>query len=278
MVFKTVLSVIDVGQSDRDLDLAIELCGQIDAHLSVLVLSVAFPPPASEYAAALSETWLQERQEDIEKLRARVSEVTSLLAKTGLSADADGEYVERAWTDDIVGRKARYADLTLVGPQLAASSDRKTQVLNGALFESERPVLIVPEEAGATLRPKKVLVAWNSRLEAARAVRDALPLLTGAEDVCITMVDPREGDYESGPEPGADIAAYLARHGVKVRVDRLPGSDRSVADALRIHAVDMAAEMIVMGAYGHSRLRERIFGGVTRSMIDEPPLPVFMAR
>lgn len=74
------------------------------------------------------------------------------------------------------------------------------------------------------------------------------------------------------------MAVYLARHGVKVTVDRLPPEGDSVADVLRRHAVDTAAEMIVMGAYGHSRLRERIFGGVTRSMIEDPPLPLFMAR
>lgn len=91
-------------------------------------------------------------------------------------------------------------------------------------------------------------------------------------------MDPVEGEARFGAEPGADAATYLARCGAKVTVDRLPSEGNTVASVLRRHAVDCAAEMLVMGAYGHSRLRQRILGGVTRSMIDEPPLPILMAR
>jgi nucleotide-binding universal stress UspA family protein len=122
------------------------------------------------------------------------------------------------------------------------------------------------------------MVAWDSSLEAARAVREALDMLVAADDVRLVLVDPVAGESGQGAEPGADAAAYLARHGVKVAVDRLPSSGQSVAAVLSRHAADMDAELMVMGAYGHSRLRERIFGGVTRSILDEPPLPIFMAR
>ena len=93
----------------------------------------------------------------------------------------------------------------------------------------------------------------------------------------IVMVDPQPNG-ESGAEPGADIAAYLARRGLKVTVDRLPSAGHLISDVLTQHAADMQADLIVMGAYGHSRLRERIFGGVTKSMLDKPPLPLFLAR
>jgi nucleotide-binding universal stress UspA family protein len=278
MAFKTIVSVIGVTHGDGDVHVAIDLCREVEAHLSVLVLSVAPPPPSSEYAAVLWEAWLRERQKDTGRLEERVRDVSSQLAKSGLSADVEGQYAERDRAGDAAGRRARYADLTLIGPGLAADLDLKKIVLIGALFKSERPVLIVPDAPGATLRPRRVLLAWNSGPEASRAAGDALPLLAGADDVRITMVDPLSGDNGSGPEPGAEIATYLARHGAKVSVDRLPRSGQSVADVLRLHAMDMAAEMIVMGAYGHSRLRELIFGGVTQSMIEHPPLPVFMAR
>lgn len=94
----------------------------------------------------------------------------------------------------------------------------------------------------------------------------------------MALVDPEQGERDHGFEPGADIATYLAKHGAKVTVDRLPSQGRPVEDILRQHAVDVAADMLVMGAYGHSRMRQRIFGGVTRSMLDNPPLPVFLAR
>ena len=154
----------------------------------------------------------------------------------------------------------------------------KDKVIEGALFSSGKPLLLVPEGSQPTLKPKRVLVAWDSRVEASRAVRESLEMLAAAESVRLALVDPVEGDDYHGAEPGADAAAYLARHGVKVTVDRLPSSNHSVAEVLRRHAIDTSSELMVMGAYGHSRLRERIFGGVTRSILESPPLPILMAR
>ncbi|MCT9000511.1 universal stress protein [Chelativorans intermedius] len=278
MTVKVVLSVIGVEHSDDDLSLAIELCRQAEAHLVVLVLSLAPPPPVSEYAAVMTESWLEERQAEIDRLGMRLKEIRAILAESGLSAEADGEYVERSWTDDMVGRRGRYADVTLIGPEMAADDELKTMVLKGSLYISQIPVLLTPQAAGATLTPKRILLAWDGRSEATRAMREALDLLAAAEEVHVTMVDPRAAEDGLDIEPGADVAAYLARHGAKVVVDRLPSGGRPVAQTLRRHAVDMAADMIVMGAYSHSRLRERIFGGVTRSMIEETDLPVFMAH
>jgi len=122
------------------------------------------------------------------------------------------------------------------------------------------------------------MIAWDSRLEASNAVSRAMHLLSAADAVHVTLVDPMGDEGGQGMEPGADIATYLARHGVKVTVDRIPSQGRTVADTLGQHAIDVSADLLVMGAYGHSRLRQRIFGGVTRSIVDEPPLAVLMAR
>jgi nucleotide-binding universal stress UspA family protein len=161
---------------------------------------------------------------------------------------------------------------------MLAAGMLKEKTIEGALFSSGKPVLLLPEGAAPSLSPERVMVAWDSRIEASRAVREALPILKGAQEVRLVLVDPEESEAAHGQEPGADAALYLARHGVRVGVDRLPGSGRPVADVLGRHAGDMGAQMIVMGAYGHSRLRQRILGGVTRSMIENPPLPIFMAR
>jgi nucleotide-binding universal stress UspA family protein len=139
-------------------------------------------------------------------------------------------------------------------------------------------MLLVPDGSRPTLKPKRVIIAWDSRLEASRAVRESLEILVAADEVRVALVDPVERENGHGAEPGADIAAYLARHGAKVTVDRLPSQDRSVAEVLNRHALDCAAELLVMGAYGHSRLRERILGGTTRSVLAKPRLPVLMAR
>src|SRR5690606_4066935 len=201
MPFKTVLSAISVEQSDGDVRLAIDLCRQIDAHLAVLVISIAVPPPASEYAAVVTEAWLQDRQAEIEQLRARVKEVAAILAESGLSADVDGEYVERGWSDDMVGRRGRYADVPLIGPELWGDADLQCMGLKGSLYESQIPVLLIPDAAGATLQPKRVMRAWDGGPEATRAAREAIPLLTGAEDVRLTMIDPRATEDGLGIEP-----------------------------------------------------------------------------
>jgi nucleotide-binding universal stress UspA family protein len=144
---------------------------------------------------------------------------------------------------------------------MLAAGMLKEKTIEGALFSSGKPVLLLPEGAAPSLSPERVMVAWDSRIEASRAVREALPILKGAQEVRLVLVDPEESEAAHGQEPGADAALYLARH-----------------DVLGRHAGDMGAQMIVMGAYGHSRLRQRILGGVTRSMIENPPLPIFMAR
>ncbi|MDG4881862.1 universal stress protein [Mesorhizobium sp. WSM4884] len=278
MPFKTLLTVTGPDHGDGDVRLAAGLCEEINAHLSVLVLVMAAPPSGGEYAAVVSPAWLAEREAEMETLERRSSAVSKMLLESLVSADLSSDYPEQSWADEVIGRRARYADLTVVGPEMLASHLLKEKVIAGGLFSSGRPVLLVPEAARATLKPKRVLVAWDASLEASRAVRESLDILIRADEVRIVMVDPVEDERHHGAEPGADVAAYLVRHGVKVTVDRLPSSDHSIAVVLRQHAVDTGAELMVMGAYGHSRLRERIFGGVTKSMVEEPGLPVLLAR
>lgn len=277
MSYKTILTVTGAGFGDGDLKLTAGLCEQVNAHLSVLVVALAAPPPIGS-AGALSVAWLEEREEDMTRLDKRTAAVSALLAGFAVSADVSSDYVELGRGDEAIGRRARYADLTVIGPDILAGETLRQKAIEGALFSSGKPLLLVPEGASPTLKPKHVLVAWDSRIEASRAVRESLEMLKGADDVHLVLVDPVQGDDHHGEEPGADAAAYLARHGVKVTIDRLPGMNRSVADVLRQHALDTSADLMVMGAYGHSRLRERLFGGVTKSMISEPPLPIILSR
>jgi nucleotide-binding universal stress UspA family protein len=278
VTFRTLLTVTGLNHGEGDLKLAADLCEQIDAHLSVLVVAIAPPLPVGEYAAVVSDTWSKERYDDLKRLKKRTAVVSDFIVGRALSADIANAYPEQGSADEAIGRRARYADITVIGPEMLAGEALKNKVIEGALFSSGKPVLLVPGKARATLKPKRVLVAWDARLESSRAVRESLDMLKGADEVRLVMVDPIEGEHYHGAEPGADAAVYLARHGVKVTVDRLPSSNHSVAVVLRQHAVDVAAELMVMGAYGHSRLRERIFGGVTKSMIEDQSLPVLMAR
>lgn len=275
---KTILTVTSPDLGDADLKLAAALCEEIEAHLAVLVLNMAAPPPIGGYAAIVSDAWLQERQADVNRLQKRTAAVSALLAASQISSDVSSEYPEEAWAHEVIGRRARYADLTVIGPELLSRGALKNKVVSGTLFSSGKPLLLVPQGSFPTLSPKRVLIAWDSRIEASNTVARSLDLLRTADDVRLVLVDPVEGEFGQGEEPGADVATYLARHGIKVTVDRRPSQGRSVAAVLRQHAIDTSAQLLVMGAYGHSRLSERILGGVTKTMIDEPPLPILMAR
>jgi nucleotide-binding universal stress UspA family protein len=278
MPFKTLLTVTGPLFNDGDLRVAATLCEQIDAHLSVLTLALAAPPPVGEYAAMVSDVWLEQRQADLKELKQRNVAVSDFLSAQAVSSDLSTEYKDIAWADEAIGRRARHADLTVLGPEMLGHEALKDKTIEGALFSSGRPMLVVPAGTHPTLKPRKVMIAWDGRLEAARAVREAIEVLVAADEVRVVLVDPKANERDHGAEPGADVAAYLARHGVKVTVDRLPSQGMTVAEVLRRHAGDTAAELLVMGAYGHSRLRERIFGGTTRSMLEETTVPVFMAR
>ncbi|WFU11471.1 universal stress protein (plasmid) [Rhizobium sp. CB3090] len=274
---KTVLSIIGINQDNEDLRSAIELCRAAGAHLSVLVTALAIAPVGG-YGEISSSAWAEERERELQKLGQQAETAKNLLQSSDISFDVDSLFTEYGWIENEIGERARYADLTLVGGGLLAQDDMRWRILNGALFHSPAPILVVPKGRLASLQPRVVLVAWDSRNEASHAVRAAMEQLTTAKNVHVAIVDPHASTRGNGEEPGADIAAFLARHGVHISVDILAGGGRTTADVLRQHAVDIGAELIVLGAYGHSRMRERIFGGTTRSMLEATPVPLMMTR
>ncbi|WP_018237648.1 universal stress protein [Ensifer sp. BR816] len=276
MSFKTILAVVGVSQTDRDLKVAADISDQVSAHLSAFIVGFA-PQPTSRYAT-LAPAWFEQRERNLQALGESAKTARDQLSKRGISFDVDSIYAEVAGVTYDIGERALYADLILLGPSAFQDADLKQQIIDGGLFQSGRPVLLIPPACTPTLKPKTVLLAWDSRAQSAHAAREALELMANANSVHVTMVDPAATLRTSGDEPGADVAAYLARHGIDVTVDTLPSASRTVVEVLQRHAVDVAADIIVMGAYGHSRLREVVFGGVTRSMLDEARLPVLMAR
>ncbi|MDC8760096.1 universal stress protein [Janthinobacterium fluminis] len=182
---------------------------------------------------------------------------------------------------------ARYADLVVIGqlnpaqPSTAVMNDFPAYVV----IHAGRPVLVVPYAGPAVAPPRQVLIAWNASREASRAVSAALPLLRRAAGVHIVVLDAEQNAVAHGPHPGADIALYLRRHGVAsnvvLRQSPRHGALRrsgAIGETLLSHAADVAADLLVMGAYGHSRFRETILGGVTRTVLESMPLPVLMAH
>lgn len=176
-----------------------------------------------------------------------------------------------------VGVHAYYADLVVIArPESPGQTAGPPGLAESLVLSSGRPIIVFPPR-GTVSRVRRILVAWNTTRESIRAVADALPLLVKAEAVEVLVVD-HQRKAGHGQEPGADIARHLARHGAHVEVRRLSSGGKDVGRLLLSQAAAFSADLIVMGAYGHSHLREWMFGGVTRTVLYGAGLPVLMSR
>lgn len=188
--------------------------------------------------------------------------------------------VDAGFAVDTMTLVARYCDLTVVtqtAPEewLTLASPQMPQ---DVLLRSGRPLLVLPYVGEFPMPPERVLVGWNASREAARALQDALPLLKHARVVEVVVFEtPEDVGRLHGAVPGADIGLWLARHGVNVEVRYVP-TKVGAGEALLSHAADMGADLIVTGGYGHSRIREAVLGGVTRTLLRSAPVPVLMSH
>jgi nucleotide-binding universal stress UspA family protein len=173
----------------------------------------------------------------------------------------------------------RHADLSIL-PQPPDRSLALAQemLVERALYASGRPTLIVPLADGASAQPETVIAAWDGSQEAARAFNDALPILQRAKRVVIMVAMPHRHAHDYGEEPGADIALHLTRHGIAAEVRRSDEPGASIGSVILAQARELNAGMIVMGGYHHSRLREFVLGGPTRTVLEHMTTPVFMSH
>ena len=177
-----------------------------------------------------------------------------------------------------VGVHAYYADLVVISrPESAGQTAGPPGLTESLVLSSARPIIVFPPR-GTVSRVRRVLVGWNTTRESIRGVADALPLLVKADAVEVLVVDHERRRASHGQEPGADIARHLARHGAHVEVRRVSSGGKDVGHVLLSQAAAFGADLLVMGAYGHSQLREWMFGSVTRTVLYEAGLPVLMSR
>ncbi len=177
-----------------------------------------------------------------------------------------------------VGVHAYYSDLAIVArPDSSSPTSGPARLAESLVLSSGRPVIMFPPRCPVS-RVRRILVAWNARREAIRAVADSLPLIVRADAVEVLVINHERHPTDHGQEPGADIARHLARHGAHVNVRRLSVDGEDVGRLLLSHAAAFGADLVVMGAYGHSYLSEWMFGSVTRTIVREASLPVLMSR
>ena len=275
--YKTLLVHYDAGRTAAArLETAIQLAGAFDAHVTCLYALSAYPAPSR--AAEVGSVFVEaQKRAQAEMLQAARRGYDECLRRTGYQK---AEW--RATPEDALGAvalHARYADLVVIGqqnPDWPSGVHREFE--RDAPIGIGRPLLVVPYAFERRPIGHKVLVAWNASREAARAVSDALPLLKRASHVQVIAFRPHAAGGAHGEEPGADVAWYLARHGVKVTVSRHDAPEIDVGNQLLSRAFDLSADLIVMGAWGHSRLHELVLGGVTRTLLDSMTVPVLMAH
>lgn len=176
---------------------------------------------------------------------------------------------------------ARHADMAFMGQPNSHEPSGVFQegLLDGVLFASGRPVYIVPYIGRFDVPIRKAVIAWDGGKKAVRAVNDAIPLLEGrGGEVIVLVINPDSRRGAHGSEPGSGIAAHLQRHGIKAEVSTQIVKEVSVDTAILNYLSDVGADLLIMGAYGHSRLRERAFGGVTHAILSHMTTPVLMSE
>lgn len=274
-----LVHIDDKPSSDKRLDAAVELALAFDAHLVGLMLVAEPYVPAAIGVSIPAEILRDQREAAVQRSEAVLATAKERAEKAGCRLEVRRELVKVDDFGTAFARQARYADLSIVGQGDPAEGDVDAElVVEASFLDSGRPSLVIPYIGARSLPPKQVLVAWDGSREAARAVGDAMPLLLKAQNVLVLVVDPGKLRGRIGEQPGADLGNHLARHGIKVEVRTAASGGLATGDVIIGQASDAGADLVVMGGYGHSRLRELVLGGATQSLLDHMPIPVLMAH
>lgn len=279
MALRTITTVLTDSDIDRAaLDAAIAITRKEEAHLDVLCLGLDRTQPGFYYAGAnamvVQDNLTQAREDSL----ALESWAKATLKGADFNWAATAISAQMVALNGLIAHRTRFSDLVVLPRPYGTGRGHDLEAITeAAMFDGDVPVLIQPDGAAFPEDVKTVLLAWNESTEALRAVRAALPFLQKADLVNITLVDPPQHGPERS-DPGGALSQWLSRQGVRAEVSVLSRTMPRICDVLTRHATDIDADMIVMGAYGHSRFRESILGGATRNMLELAEVPVLMAH
>jgi nucleotide-binding universal stress UspA family protein len=255
---------------------AVSVAAALDAHLTGIAFIYDPIVPMSGTGYIPAEVIESQQADNEAAAKAAIKKFSEAASRTGISAEPLTISASLAGAGDQFARMARRFDLAIVGQAQPEASTLEEIIGETTLFDSGRPMIMVPYIQKAPLKLDYVLVCWDGSRPAARAISDAMPLLVKSGRVEVVIVTNERGKQDE--IEGADMGQHLARHGVKVDVHRISGGDIDVADALLSHAADTGADFMVMGGYGHSRLREFVLGGVTHSIFRSMTVPALMSH
>jgi nucleotide-binding universal stress UspA family protein len=276
MIKDIVVNLSVGGQGGPAGDYAVSVASSFGAHLTGIAFVYDPIVPISGTGYIPAEVIESQQADNETAAKAALDRFAEATRRAGLSAEPLSLTASLAGAGDQFGRIARRFDLAVVGQPEPEASSVDEIVAETTLFESGRPVILVPYIQKAPLKLDNVMLCWDGSRQSARAIADAMPLLVKAgrcEIVMITNERGKEHEIE-----GADLGQHLARHDLKIDVHRITGGNIDIADALLSHAADSGADFMVMGGYGHSRLREFVLGGVTHSIFKSMTIPVLMSH
>jgi nucleotide-binding universal stress UspA family protein len=275
MLKDIVVNLSGRGPQDFAGDYAISVAATFGAHaVGVAFLYEPVIPDGALGAVPVDLIELQ-REENSKLASSAVSRFEAAGKKAAASAETRVIDATFGSAPTLLAQIARRFDLAILGQAQREQGATDALMIEGALFESGRPIIVVPyiQKRGLTL--ERVLACWDGGHTAARAINDAMPFLERAKAVDIVMVAEERKDDETA---GAKLSEHLLRHGVKANVKRMAKGDIAIEDVILSYAADSGADFLVMGGYGHSRLREFILGGVTRGILASMTVPVLMSH
>jgi nucleotide-binding universal stress UspA family protein len=255
---------------------AISIAETFGAHVAAIAFAydpVIPPTIMGGIPASLIESQRAENEKAATDALAKFDEAAR---RGGVSFESRIVSASLAGASESFGAMARRFDLSVVAQGEPDKVAPEELIVEGALFGSGRPVVVVPYIHRTGVKLDRVMVCWDASRAAARAVADAMPFLKRAKTIDVVLVASERP--KSDEVPGADIGQHLARYNLNVDVKRIVATETDVANTLLSHAADSSADFIVMGGYGHSRLREFILGGVTRGILASMTVPVLMSH
>ncbi|HVY02769.1 MAG TPA: universal stress protein [Caulobacterales bacterium] len=279
MSFKDILAVVLTAREDEAAIRAAEIvAAKGDAHVSVAFLTPLPDEPLAYEPSVVAGVWAELLTRARADAQAEREKVEKRLAREGRPADLRiGEALARD-LGRVAAVHARYADLAVMTRPSEDGGDGRHDLIEGVLFYSGRPALIVPPGWKGDTIGAKPLIAWDASREATRALSEAYDLIEDAPLTRVMTIDAKAKAFGHGESPGANIAAHLERRGVKTEVRNVDGAGKPPAAVILDEAMAYGADLVVMGGYAHARIRQYMFGGATRDMLEKANLPVLMAH
>jgi nucleotide-binding universal stress UspA family protein len=278
MSYKDILVHVDATAASRTrLQLALTLVRRFDARL--LGLHVIPEPDVPPY-------FKPSVVGRIAAIYAKNAKVAADLAQALFRKETKDAGADTAWEcvagdmDEMIAERARFADLLMLG-QFDTENPRTISAFllpAKVVFGAAAPILVIPNSGSFSDVGRHALIAWDGSREAARAIRDAMPLLQAAKRVSVLALDPRRQDHIHGGANAPELVAHLDRHGVAAEATEIASEAHGVTTTLLEHATRLGADLLVMGAYGHSRIWEFIVGGTTQELLERTTIPVLMSR